>query len=290
MPSFSSTSSPTPHHKKEGDFSGAPSLMAKIDPHKLPRHVAIIMDGNGRWAAQRHLPRIAGHQRGITSVREVVTLAREMGIETLTLYAFSNENWNRPAREITQLMILLEKYLNKELKTMMKNEIRFRAIGQIDRLQSSVSRLVKSVEEKTKHNDKMTLVLALSYGGRAEILDAVKKSVEDIQSEKISIKDFDEDLFSRYLYTEEIPDPDLMIRTSGEVRISNFFLWQVAYTELYFTKTLWPDFKKADFLQALFDYQGRERRFGHISEVEVPSRRSAEKRTGTPDPFGESHH
>jgi len=259
--------STSPRDSGENNEKNLPSRMEKIDRAKLPKHVAIIMDGNGRWAAKRHLPRIVGHQRGISSVREVVTLARKIGIEALTLYAFSNENWNRPAKEITQLMILLEKYLNKELVTMMENEIRFLAVGQIDRLQSSVSRLVKSVEEKTKHNDKMTLVLALSYGGRAEIVDAVKKSIADIQSEKIAIKDFDEALFSSYLYTDGLSDPDLMIRTSGEVRISNFFLWQLAYTELYFTKTFWPDFKKADFLQALLDYQGRERRFGHISEA-----------------------
>jgi len=240
-------------------------LIQAIDKAHLPKHVAIIMDGNGRWAAQRHLPRISGHQRGIRSVREIITFAREIGIETLTLYAFSNENWNRPAKEITQLMILLERYLLKELKTMMDNGIRFRAIGQIDRLQSSVSKLIHSVEEETKQNDQMTLVLALSYGGRTEIIDAVKKVTEAVQKEEIALKDLDEECFSTYLYSKAIPDPDLMIRTSGEVRISNFFLWQVAYTELYFTKTLWPDFRKKDFLLALLDYQGRERRFGHVS-------------------------
>ncbi len=244
------------------------ALLSQLDRKNLPKHVAIIMDGNGRWAAHRKLPRISGHERGIRSVREIITLAREIGIETLTLYAFSNENWNRPAREITQLMILLERYLLKELKTMMANDIRFRAIGQIDRLQHSVAKLIHSVEEETKNNDKMTLVLALSYGGRTEIIDAINKIAEDIQKETLSLKDLDEDRFSSYLYSNELPDPDLMIRTSGELRISNFFLWQVAYTELYFTKTLWPDFKKEDFLLALLDYQGRERRFGHVSGPE----------------------
>ncbi len=240
-------------------------LLAKIDLSKLPKHVAIIMDGNGRWASKRHLPRISGHQRGIRSVREIITFAREIGVKHLTLYAFSNENWSRPIKEVSRLMILLENYLIRELDTMMSNGIRFRAIGQIDRLQSSVSKLIQSVEEKTKQNDKMTLVLALSYGGRTEIVDAVKKVAEAIQKEQISLKDLDETLFSTYLYTDDLPDPDLMIRTSGEIRISNFFLWQVAYTELYFTKTLWPDFRKRDFLLALLDYQGRERRFGLVS-------------------------
>ncbi len=253
------------------------ALLAKLDRSKLPEHVAIIMDGNGRWAAQRHLPRISGHQRGIRSVREIITFAREIGVKHLCLYAFSNENWNRPVKEITRLMILLESYLVKELDTMMENGIRFRAIGQIDRLQKSVSELIRSVEEKTKQNNKMTLVLALSYGGRTEIVDAAKKVAEAIQKEQVSLKDLDEALFSTYLYTDELPDPDLMIRTSGEIRISNFFLWQIAYTELYFTKTLWPDFRKRDFLLALLDYQGRERRFGLVSWKPAISATDSEK-------------
>lgn len=250
---------------KDLENSGEESLLAMLDRSNLPKHVAIIMDGNGRWAAQKHLPRIAGHRKGIQSVRETITFSRELGIETLTLYAFSSENWHRPAAEITQLMMLLERYLKKELKTMAANEIRFRAIGQIERLPASVIRSIRSVEEKTEKNRKMTLVLALSYGGQTEIVDGVKQVVEDLQREKISIKDLDEALFSTYLYTRDIPDPDLMIRTSGEVRISNFFLWQLAYTELYFTKTLWPDFKRKNFLLALLDYQNRERRFGLVS-------------------------
>lgn len=242
------------------------SLLDKLDRKNLPRHVAIIMDGNGRWAAQRSLPRIEGHRQGIRSVREIITFARELEIEILTLYAFSNENWRRPAMEIGQLMMFLERYLKKELKTMMAQEIRFKAIGQIERLPESVIRWVRSVEKKTERNKKMTLALALSYGGRTEIVDAVKNALEDLQAERISIKDLDENLFSNYLYTRDIPDPDLMIRTSGEVRISNFFLWQLAYTELYFTKTFWPDFRRRDFLLALLDYQSRERRFGLVSE------------------------
>ena len=251
---------------KDLENSGEESLLAILDRRNLPKHVAIIMDGNGRWAAQQHLPRLAGHRKGIQSVREIITFSRELGIETLTLYAFSSENWHRPASEITQLMMLLERYLKKELKTMTANEIRFRAIGQIERLPASVIRSIRSVEEKTEKNRKMTLVLALSYGGQTEIVDGIKQVVEDLQREKISIKDLDEALFSTYLYTRDIPDPDLMIRTSGEVRISNFFLWQLAYTELYFTKTLWPDFKRKNFLLALLDYQNRERRFGLVSE------------------------
>ncbi len=241
------------------------TLLQQLDRDNLPRHVAIIMDGNGRWAAQRHLPRIAGHKAGIQSVREIVTFSCEIGIQALTLYAFSNENWNRPVKEITQLMILLERFLNKELKTMMKNEIRFQAIGQIDRLQDSVVKLIRSVEKETRNNNKMTLILALSYGGRTEIVDAIKKVHQDLEQERMTIKDLDEKSFSKYLYTCNIPDPDLMIRTSGEVRVSNFLLWQVAYTELYFTKTPWPDFRKIHFLRALCDYQGRERRYGLIS-------------------------
>ncbi len=245
---------------------GEEALCAMLDPQNLPKHVAMIMDGNGRWAAQKNLPRIAGHRRGIQSVREIVTFSRELGIEALTLFAFSNENWHRPTTEISQLMMFLERYLKQELKTMMENEICFRTIGQIERLPASVVRMIRSVEEKTERNKKMTLILALSYGGRAEVVDAVRRIMEAFQEEKISIKDLDEELFSRYLYTQEIPDPDLMIRTSGEVRISNFLLWQLAYTELYFTKTFWPDFRRKDFLLALLDYQGRERRFGLVRE------------------------
>ncbi len=238
------------------------TLLSRLDKAQLPKHLAIIMDGNGRWAAKRHLPRIAGHREGISAVREVVTLARELGIRFLTLYAFSNENWNRPTAEVSQLMRLLGLYLKKELKTLMADKVRLKAIGQIDRLPKSIGELLLSVEEKTRDNKEMTLTLALSYSGRRDIVDAVRHVCNDIQNQKIVISALSETVFSSYLYTNEIPDPDLMIRTSGEVRISNFFLWQLAYTELYFTKTLWPDFKRKEFLIALLDYQGRERRFG----------------------------
>ncbi len=240
-------------------------LLARIDPTQLPKHLAIIMDGNGRWAAKRHLPRIAGHKEGISAVREIVTFARELGIRFLTLYAFSNENWNRPTAEVSQLMRLLGLYLEKELNTLMTDKIRLKAIGQIDRLPKSVAQLLSSVEEKTVQNKEMTLILALSYSGRTDIIDAVINLCGDIQGQKISVNDLTETVFSNYLHTAEMPDPDLMIRTSGEVRISNFFLWQMAYTEFYFTKTLWPDFRRKEFLMALLDYQGRERRFGGTS-------------------------
>lgn len=254
------------------------ALLSELDMGKLPRHVAVIMDGNGRWAARKRLPRIEGHRRGIQAVREVITLSRELGIDILTLYAFSNENWSRPASEINQLMSLLKRYLLKEVDTMMSHEIRFRAVGQIDRLPEAVAELIYSVEEKTRENKEMTLVLALSYGGRTEIVDTVKRLAEAIRTEKISVKDLDETLLSKYLYTGDIPDPDLMIRTSGEVRISNFFLWQLAYTELYFTRVFWPDFKREDFLLALLDYQRRERRFGLVSNRKQGYRADKESR------------
>jgi undecaprenyl diphosphate synthase len=240
-------------------------LLALIDPFQLPKHLAIIMDGNGRWAAKRHLPRIAGHKEGILAVREIVTFAREMGIRFLTLYAFSNENWNRPTSEVSKLMRLLGLYLKKELNTLMHDKVRLKAIGRIDRLPKSVAQLLLSVEEKTLQNREMTLILALSYGGRSEMIDAVLNLFGDVHHGKIAINDLTEPVFSNYLYTAGIPDPDLMIRTSGEIRVSNFFLWQMAYTELYFTKTLWPDFRRKEFLMALLDYQGRERRFGKVS-------------------------
>ena len=237
-------------------------LETLIDPLRLPKHVAVIMDGNGRWAAKRHLPRIAGHKEGILAVREIVTLARQLGIKFLTLYAFSKENWNRPTSEVSQLMRLLGLYLKKELKTLMADHICLKAIGQTERLPHPIAELLLSVAEKTRKNKEMTLTLALSYSGRGDIMDAVRNLCEDVQNQKIAINDLSETIFSNYLCTQEIPDPDLMIRTSGEIRVSNFFLWQLAYTELYFTKTLWPDFRRKEFLTALLDYQSRERRFG----------------------------
>jgi undecaprenyl diphosphate synthase len=232
----------------------------------LPRHVAIIMDGNGRWAEQRFLPRVAGHREGIHSVREVISLARELKIAFLTIYAFSLENWRRPQDEIDELMTLLETYLKREVKTLMEHQIRFRTIGRIEQLPQSVIRVIRGVEQQTAQNKEMVLTAALSYGGRAEIVDAVARVGRDIEAGQISAEKIDEAVFSRYLYTTDLPEPDLMIRTSGETRISNFLLWQLAYTELYFTKTLWPDFRRKDFLLALHDYQQRERRFGLVSD------------------------
>ncbi len=242
-------------------------LRKQLDPARLPRHVAIILDGNGRWAATRFMPRIFGHQQGAKAVREVVTLSRELGIETLSLYAFSNENWKRPKDEVAALMELLKKYLHGEIATMMENQIRFRAIGQIDRLPEAVVQLIRSVEAQTAEHRGMTLVLALSYGGRTEIIDATRRIAEAVQKGEVAPDQIDETLFSFHLYAPDLPDPDLLIRTSGEVRISNFYLWEAAYTELYFTDTLWPNFGRCDFLSALLDYQKRERRFGHVHSV-----------------------
>jgi undecaprenyl diphosphate synthase len=239
-------------------------ILLLLDRDHLPAHVAIIMDGNGRWAKTRGLPRIAGHREGIDSVREAVTLCREMGIQVLTIYAFSAENWRRPAFEVNTLMAFLEEYLQRELKTLMDNGIRFQTIGQIHRLPSSVQRWIGKVVQETSGNRSMTLNIALSYGGRTEILDAVKKIIGDLEQGRFSLDKLDEALFSRYLYTDGLPDPDLMIRTSGENRISNFLLYQMAYTELYFTKTLWPDFRRRELLLSFLNYQQRERRFGRV--------------------------
>ena len=248
-------------------------LLKLIDKNRLPRHVAIIMDGNGRWAETRGLPRIAGHREGIRSVREIVTLARELEIQALTIYAFSLENWQRPQKEIDFLMVLLEKYIKEELHTIVKNGIKFRTIGRVERLPESVVRQLEDAEARTSKNNKMVLTAALSYGGRAEIVDAISRMLEDSQSGKLDAEKVDETCVSRYLSTEGLPDPDLMIRTSGETRISNFLLWQMAYTELYFTAILWPDFRRREFLEALFEYQRRDRRFGLVKDQPVENRR-----------------
>ena len=232
----------------------------------LPRHIAIIMDGNGRWAEKRGLRRLAGHREGIKSVRDAATLCRELEISALTIYAFSIENWMRPRREVATLMKLLEEYLQRELETMMKNEIRFKTIGRIEQLPDSVVNWIRKVEETTEKNNKMILTLALSYSGRAEIVDAINKIVKDYKGGTLEDEKITESILSGYLYTNFLPDPDLLIRTSGETRLSNFLLWEIAYTELYFTKTLWPDFRKRDMLLAILDYQKRERRFGLVTE------------------------
>ena len=236
-------------------------LVRQIDFDRLPLHVAVIMDGNGRWAKERNLPRIEGHRAGSKSVREVVETSARLGIRYLTLYAFSKENWKRPRTEVNTLWRLLEDYLKREDKTLVKNRIRLQVIGQVEALPDPAQRELKRVMELTKDNDRLTVIAALNYGGRAEIVDAVKKLVS---SNDHSIDNLDEDMFSNYLYTAGIPDPDLLIRTSGEVRISNFLLWQIAYAEIWITPLFWPDFKRKDLFQAVLDYQTRERRFGDI--------------------------
>jgi len=228
----------------------------------LPRHVAIIMDGNGRWARARGLPRVMGHRAGIKSVRAVVEAAREAGVEVLTLYAFSVENWKRPPTEVSTLMRLLNEYLRRELSNLMRNEIRLNVLGDREGLPKLVQQQLARVMENTASNDRMILNLALNYGARAEILQAVRQVAEQVKAGKLKPGQIDEELFSRFLYTDGQPDPDLLIRTSGEQRISNFLLWQISYAELYLTPKLWPDFGKADFLKALSEFQHRERRFG----------------------------
>ncbi|MCP9470352.1 MAG: isoprenyl transferase [Nitrospira sp.] len=239
-------------------------LAAKLDPELLPKHVAVIMDGNGRWAELRGLPRIEGHREGINSVREMISLCLELGIQALTIYAFSQENWNRPSQEINALMGLLEHYLSTERTGLIEQQVRFRAIGRLGLLPPSARHWVRRTEQETAHLDKMALTVALSYGGRSEIVDAVRGLLADVQAGAIDGEQIDETLFQQYLYTHPLPDPDLLIRTSGETRISNFLLWQLAYTELCFTPTLWPDFRRREFLLALLEYQKRERRFGRI--------------------------
>lgn len=240
--------------------------MLKIDQNKLPRHIAVIMDGNGRWAKQHALGRIRGHKKGAQAVRTTVTACREIGIRYLTLFAFSSENWGRPDQEVNALMSLLEDYLDKEAPTLQKQEIRLTTIGNVERLYPPVKKKLLEVKKLTAGNSKMVLNLALSYGSRDEILSAIKKMIADSQSGKLHVDDMDHDTVGRYLFTRNIPDPDLLIRTSGEYRISNFLLWQLAYTELYFTDVLWPDFTKDDLLKAVAVYQRRERRFGLTSE------------------------
>ena len=240
-------------------------LRDQIDPAKLPHHNAIIMDGNGRWARQRRLPRIAGHREGVRSVDKVVTACREIGVSALTLYAFSMENWNRPRAEIQALWIILRKYLKKELERMMRENIRFDTIGSTEDLPPSTQQVLAEVKTKTAGNDKMTLTLALSYGSRQEILRAVQALCEAVEKGEISPEDVPQQ-FEGFLDTAALPDPDLLIRTSGERRISNFLLWQLAYTELYFTDVLWPDFRAAELHRAILDYQSRERRFGLTRE------------------------
>ncbi len=235
-----------------------------IDP--LPRHVAIIMDGNGRWATQRGLSRVQGHRHGKDSVREVVETAREIGIEYLTLYAFSTENWGRPRREVEALMRLLKRYLRSELRKMMRYEIRLRAIGNLRKLPPDVLDELRRVEAGTRHNRRMTVQLAVGYGSREEIVRAARSLARKVRDGRIKAEQIDESSFSDALFTAGIPDPDLLIRSSGEWRVSNFLLWQIAYSEIYVTDTLWPDFRREQFIEALQHYARRERRYGKTAE------------------------
>ena len=237
-----------------------------IDKSNIPKHVAVIMDGNGRWAKKRGLRRENGHRQGRKSVRKIVECCVELGIKNLTLYAFSTENWNRPKLEVDFLMQLLFLSLKDELKTLNKNNIRFETIGNLSRLPKRISNYLEKVKDETKENSKLTLTLALSYGSRSEIVNVVRVLSDKVKNNIISSKNIDETVINNHLYTRDLPDVDLLIRTSGEKRISNFLLWQIAYSELYFTKKLWPDFRKNDLYKAIISYQNRERRFGKTSE------------------------
>ncbi|MFN4026402.1 MULTISPECIES: isoprenyl transferase [Flavobacterium] len=242
------------------------NLNDKINKDNLPKHLAIIMDGNGRWAKQKGLMRAFGHENGTKSVRITVETCAKLGIENLTLYAFSTENWNRPKLEVDTLMRLLISSLKKELETLQKNNIRLNCIGNIAMLPDTAKKELLAVMEKTKNNTRMTLTLALSYGSREELLNAVKTICDKVKNNIISIDALDESIINQHLYTHNLPDVDLVIRTSGEHRISNFLLWQIAYAEFYFTDVLWPDFKEDDLYEAIISYQKRERRFGKTSE------------------------
>ena len=255
---MSKDSSPDLNHLSESE------LMEQLDTDLLPKHVAVIMDGNGRWAEIRGLPRIAGHREGINSVRELLRLCGDLGIGALTIYAFSLENWNRPQFEIAALMELLEHFLEAERHTLIEKGVQVRANGRIDLLPPAIAKAIRVTEEQTAHLNKIVLTVCLSYGGRAEIVDAARKMVKDCAEGKLSVDQIDESHFEQNFRTYGLPDPDLLIRTSGESRISNFLLWQLAYTELYFTPTLWPDFRRCDALIALLEYQQRERRFGRV--------------------------
>jgi undecaprenyl diphosphate synthase len=238
----------------------------EIDKNNLPKHLAIIMDGNGRWAKNQGMLRVFGHEKGTKSVKQTVENSAKLGIEFLTLYAFSTENWNRPKIEVDTLMKLLVNALKKELKTLQENNIKLTAIGNLDSLPSGVRKELIEVIEKTKANSRMTLTLALSYGARDEIINAVKIISEKVKNNIISVDAIDESIINQHLYTQNMPDVDLVIRTSGEHRISNFLLWQIAYAEFYFTDVLWPDFNEEELHRALLSYQKRERRFGKTSE------------------------
>jgi undecaprenyl diphosphate synthase len=241
-------------------------LAMAIDPSRLPAHIAVIMDGNGRWAGKRFLPRVAGHKAGISPVRETVETCARLGLDALTLYAFSMENWKRPAAEVDTLWHLLRLYLRNELRTLSENNVRLGAIGRIEDLPGVVQDELAATMRETERNTGLRLNLAINYGGRVEILDAVNQLLVAAKAAgRLDTLRVDEESLAAHLYTSGLPDPDLLIRTSGELRVSNFLLWQIAYTEIYVTETLWPDFRRADLLKAILDYQKRERRFGGLS-------------------------
>jgi undecaprenyl diphosphate synthase len=242
------------------------NLTTQINKNNVPNHVAIIMDGNGRWAKQKNQPRVFGHKNGVTSVREVIEGCAEIGVNYLTLYAFSTENWNRPKLEVKTLMALLVSSLKKELKTLQKNNIKLLTIGNLENLPEKAQKEISEVIEKTKNNSALTLTLALSYGSREEIVNVIKNISKKVVNNDLQIEEINENIINNHLYTFSLPDVDFMIRTSGEKRISNFLLWQLAYAELYFTNTLWPDFRKENLFNAILEYQNRERRFGKTSE------------------------
>jgi undecaprenyl diphosphate synthase len=248
--------------------SAEESLARQVNFDQLPRHIAVIMDGNGRWAAQRHLPRVEGHRAGIDSVRDIVETSARIGIPVLTLYAFSVENWKRPVSEVSTLMSLLKRYLRLELNTLLRNNIRFKVIGRFDELAADVQNELKQAEKRTVSNTGMCFNIALNYGGRAEIVEAARRML----AEGLDPESLDEARFSDFLYTAGQPDPDLLIRTSGEMRVSNFLLWQIAYAEIWVTDTLWPDFRRRHLLEAIIEYQKRDRRYGGIKQPVVAGR------------------
>jgi len=245
------------------------TLLEKIDFQRLPRHIAVIMDGNGRWARARSLPRVEGHRSGIAAVREIVETAARLELPVITLYAFSVENWKRPRYEVATLMMLLKEYLRKELATLMQNNIRFTPIGRVEGLDPSVQRELRYAENETSKNSGLLFQIALNYGGRAEIVDTCNRIMAVLRDREMTDAVIDEQFFGDHLYTANIDDPDLLIRTSGELRVSNFLLWQIAYAEIHVTKVLWPDFRRRHLFEAIIDFQSRERRYGAVDESDA---------------------
>ena len=240
-----------------------------LNKDAIPRHVAIIMDGNGMWAQKRHLPRTAGHSKGVQVVEQIVEVAVELGIEVLTLYAFSTENWSRPKIEVNMLLRTLRHFLKIKINKLLRNGVQLRVMGETDKFSQSIRALLKDTQQQTQHNSRMILNLALNYGSRGEIIHAVRTIATQVAQGSLNAEALNEDTFSKFLYTKDLPDPDLLIRTSGEMRISNFMLWQLSYAELYFCNKLWPDFNKADFKEAIREYQARERRFGGVDAIKT---------------------